>query len=703
MTGTWLARCAVASLAAAAAVLGLTGIAPVARAATVTSPQRAGIAELMASYANNFIGGSWGWQAAVGQSTVESYQQATGDVSYYGDIAATYAKYNGDDPAGKPDFENYYMDDTGWWGLAWLQAYQMTGDTAYLRTAEADAAYIHGYWDSTCGGGVWWSIAKTYKNAIANELFLELTAWLHIDVPGDTTYLGWADAEWAWFSASGMINSSNLVNDGLTISSTGACTSNGGTTWTYNQGVILAGLAQLSRATGNATLLTRAEGIAGAAISHLAPAGVLTEPCAAAGCDGNQQTFKGIFVRDLAVLAATAGTSQYDSFITEQAASIEATDTYPGSTFGLLWAGPAQSTCISTSANPCDTGTQASAEQALVAALGGPTARPAAVISAQGAVSVFARGTGGSIQADSLPSNTAAWSGWASLGGAFPGDPAALAAQGGATWVFAIGANGALAADTRPAGATAWSGWTGLAGPGIHLTGTPAVVQDHSGAIRVFARAANGDLYQDVRASTAWSGFTSLGGIWPYDVTALVGAGGFVHVFAVGLTISLYHDQLSPVTGSAWSGWANLGGSVAGVPAAVQDTGGVMRVFVRDTGGAALEQYAAGVGSTAYSLSSRGGTWPYDAAALAAAGGSVDLFAVGDIPAVYLQEMSAAGAWSAWTGLGGTFTGVPAAVQAGDGTIRLFGRQSTGALGEDVLPGGTGTWTGWTSLGGSLS
>jgi predicted alpha-1,6-mannanase (GH76 family) len=343
---------------AAAVVLIATALPSTATAAT--SPAQAGLANLASAYTNYLFGTDW-WQAAVTQSTVLTYEQATGDTSYYADIAATYA--NAKDPVGKPDFENDELDDTAWWALAWLQAYDQTGDTAYLQTAENAAAYIHGYWDSTCDGGVWWDIGKTYKNAITNELFLELTAWLHNDIPGDTTYLGWANAEWSWFSASGMINSSDLVNDGLTS----GCANNGGTTWTYNQGVILAALAQLYQATGNASLLTTAEGIATAAISHLAPGGVLTEPCASSGCDGDQEIFKGIFVRDLATLAATANTSMFDSFIDEQATSIETT--YPGNGFGLLWSGTPESTCTSTTANPCTTATEASAEQALVAAL----------------------------------------------------------------------------------------------------------------------------------------------------------------------------------------------------------------------------------------------------------------------------------------------------------------------------------------------
>jgi predicted alpha-1,6-mannanase (GH76 family) len=325
----------------------------------VGGPPKADMAELFKAYdpATGRIGRSW-WQSAVALSTLETYEQATGDRSYELAIPAAFARY------AHSDFENAYNDDTGWWGLAWLQAYQLTRSrlpqaSQYLAMAETDANYLHQSWDATCGGGVWWTTARTYKNAITNEIFLELTAWLHNTIKGDTKYLRWARAEWAWFSRSGMINSSGLVNDGLDA----RCANNQQTTWTYNQGVILAGLAQLYRATGNADQLREAETIARAAIAHLTVNGVLREPCSGSRCGrrpGDAQSFKGIFARDLKVLAVTARTSAFNTFFETQAQAIQARDTRRDHKLGFRWNGPV------TGLSPYS---QASALDAIVAAI----------------------------------------------------------------------------------------------------------------------------------------------------------------------------------------------------------------------------------------------------------------------------------------------------------------------------------------------
>jgi predicted alpha-1,6-mannanase (GH76 family) len=140
-----------------------------------------------------------------------------------------------------------------------------------------------------------------YKNAITNELFLTAAMRLHqfesILKKSSNYYLNWATREWDWFSKSGLINSDNLINDGLDSST---CQSNKQTTWTYNQGVLLDGLALLSKAVGNGSMVAAAEQIADAAMTKLTSAkGVLVEPCSSGGCNHDQQIFKGVFARHL--------------------------------------------------------------------------------------------------------------------------------------------------------------------------------------------------------------------------------------------------------------------------------------------------------------------------------------------------------------------------------------------------------------------
>src|SRR5262249_61987474 len=114
----------------------------------------------------------------------------------------------------------------------------LTRNAAYLGQARDIFADMTGGWDGTCGGGIWWSKARHYKNAIANELFLQVAVALHERTPGDTFYASWAQREWAWFQGSGMITGSHLVIDGLA-----ACRPDiSSPTWTYNQGVLIGGL-----------------------------------------------------------------------------------------------------------------------------------------------------------------------------------------------------------------------------------------------------------------------------------------------------------------------------------------------------------------------------------------------------------------------------------------------------------------------------
>jgi predicted alpha-1,6-mannanase (GH76 family) len=247
------------------------------------------------------------------------------------------------------EFRADSTDDTGWWALAMTRAYDLTHDRKYLDIAKIDEDYIRGHWDDVCGGGVWWDIPQhTYKNAISIELYIKLTAALHNRVKGDTLYVGRALEAWQWFKGSGMINADHLVNDGLQTQS-GSCESNHGTTWTYNQGVILGGLTELYRATGDRGLLADARRIADAVIAspQLSPHGILTEPCEAAGtCNNDQPAFKGIFARNLAELDDVLPGHPYRGYLRAQAASAYAHARNDADQYGLNWAAPFDTTDI---------------------------------------------------------------------------------------------------------------------------------------------------------------------------------------------------------------------------------------------------------------------------------------------------------------------------------------------------------------------
>ena len=275
------------------------------------------------------------WNAANALTAVIRYTHYTGDGGHAPVLATTFRRAR----RGHPDFVNMFFDDNGWWGLAWVAAYDLTGERAYLDAARTIFARNLAGWDAVCGGGLWWNTKRTYKNAITNELFITLAAQLHQRVPGDREYLSWALRGWEWLTGRALIGPGGLVNDGLTAD----CANNGGTAWTYNQGVILGGLAALYEITGDRNYLRHGEFIADAALSGLTGAGgILTEPCelTADGCNGDGTQFKGIFVRYLHELYAHSGQRAYRDFLLANADSVWERARNADDQLGLRWGGP---------------------------------------------------------------------------------------------------------------------------------------------------------------------------------------------------------------------------------------------------------------------------------------------------------------------------------------------------------------------------
>lgn len=217
-------------------------------------------------------------------------------------------------PDGFPGFVNDYFDDEGWWALALLRSndYLHTPGTAspFLAAAQRLVLDMEFGTDTPCSGpgpsGVWWNKDRTYVSAISNELYLAASAALANRLPSSSparSHLAYvARTQWSWFRRSGLINAHGLVNDGL---DNRTCANNGRHGWTYNQGVVLSGLVELSRLTRTLSPLRQARRIAAAAIANMTDAnGVLHERCESeegrCGADGVQ--FKGIFVRNVGYL-----------------------------------------------------------------------------------------------------------------------------------------------------------------------------------------------------------------------------------------------------------------------------------------------------------------------------------------------------------------------------------------------------------------
>ena len=287
------------------------------------------------------------WNAANAITALVDYSRITHDNQYLDAIDNTFRKANA--AYGTVNFVNDSNDDAGWWALAWIDAYDLTHRPEYLRMAQTIFADLVTQWDTTtCGGGIWWSKnlpREAYKNAVTNEIFLSISASLANRVSDSRQrdeYLAWAHKEWQWFQHSGMINSDSLINDGLDSSHPSSCVNNRQTTWTYNQGVILGGIAELYRADRDPQLLSIAGQIAHATIAHLTtPAGILNEP---PGHGPDWPQFKGIFLRNLARLGEVAPDSAYKQFADTNAESLWRNDRKHNSSgndqFGQLWQGP---------------------------------------------------------------------------------------------------------------------------------------------------------------------------------------------------------------------------------------------------------------------------------------------------------------------------------------------------------------------------
>jgi predicted alpha-1,6-mannanase (GH76 family) len=300
----------------------------------------AGMAALAPFY--DQTSGLWGmmdwWTSANQLETVIDYSRETGDTAYFDEIDNTFEKNKSN------NFDKWgYYDDDGWWAVALIKAYDLSHQQKYLDMAKTIFARMAGGWDNKCGGGIYWASAEAgsnglkNKNAIPNELFLQVAARLHNRTPGDSgggSYLDWAQREWKWFKNTGMINGDNRIVDGL--KDLAGCQPDG-PIFTYNQGVIAGALVDLAEATGDASLLDEANKIAHATMKFMSVNDTLNEP----PCGGDICVqFKGIFMRNLAYLYDAQPALDLQKYMRHQSDVLWNSNKNDKDQFGYEWQSP---------------------------------------------------------------------------------------------------------------------------------------------------------------------------------------------------------------------------------------------------------------------------------------------------------------------------------------------------------------------------
>lgn len=190
-----------------------------------------------------------------------------------------------------------WNDDIMWMVIAYLRAYQITGNRQYLAVAKKnfDGTYARG-WSNDLGGGLWWTTDNTQKNVTTNGP-AAIAACLLYQSLHDPSYLQKAIGLYGWVRANLYDPSSGIVRDSITVAQSGAGQSTvmDPTVLSYNQGTFIGAADLLHAAIGRQSYFKEALSTLRASRRDLATAGILRSESPGGNVNGGG--FKGIFCR----------------------------------------------------------------------------------------------------------------------------------------------------------------------------------------------------------------------------------------------------------------------------------------------------------------------------------------------------------------------------------------------------------------------
>jgi hypothetical protein len=363
--------------------------------------------------------GLWGyhimpnwWQSALALWSLVRYLEQTGSTNpiYQQSIMLLYnhnvIRPNTHAPL---DFANEFNDDTGWWGVAWLEAaryelyvrHDVANARKFVTVAEWDANTINNQ-KRVCGG-LQWGLGKPPDTTTMAE-FMHLTAGLYRlrMAPGPLHNPGVAGrwlvySQWAlhYMTGTGLIDmQKGTITDSLYKHPDGSC-SPYGQLLTYNQGEVAEALLQVGTALHQPWYYKEALKFLRVAIdpkSGLIRHGILREHCedVRGNCAKKKSrldlpAYKGILVNALVDYDKATQSNTFGPFLLAQASAVVQHAILGGSSnpcgtpssclFGFYWVPPPH---LAGDAVGATLGGQESGIEALTAVLHPPTARRAA-------------------------------------------------------------------------------------------------------------------------------------------------------------------------------------------------------------------------------------------------------------------------------------------------------------------------------------
>jgi predicted alpha-1,6-mannanase (GH76 family) len=106
---------------------------------------------------------------------------------------------------------NQYNDDLGWADIAFVRGYEIIGDPAFLKASISawNLAYNRG-WDDAFGGGVWWDVKRTEKDALSNNPNIVTGCHLY-KITRQEDYLIKSEAMYAWIRSKLYVNETGAI------------------------------------------------------------------------------------------------------------------------------------------------------------------------------------------------------------------------------------------------------------------------------------------------------------------------------------------------------------------------------------------------------------------------------------------------------------------------------------------------------------